>query len=76
MWPKKKFRSISMKFFLGKIQTISRKKKFLLLRKKKCYAVECEPGPTRVLNLKAGGVQERSPGGGCGGVNPPAKKKY
>ena len=38
-------------------------------------AFEREPVPSRVLNPKAYGVQGFSPGGGCGGMKAPPKKK-
>ena len=48
-------------------------KNFFFIKKK--IAVEREPVPTRVLNPKAGGVQGRSPGWGCGGAKHLANKK-
>ena len=53
------FRRISIKFILGTIQTILRKKVFTLEKKKEIfcwYAFEREPVLMRVLNLKLPGA--------------------
>ena len=67
-----------MKNFLGTIQSILRKKKILLSRRKNLHflliAVQREPVPTRVLNPRTCVVQGRNPGGGYGGGAPTHKK--
>ena len=71
------FRSISMNFFWYESDDL---KKFTFWKKKDVEifywnAVECKPVPTRVLNPKACGVQERNPGWGCRGAKPLATKR-